>query len=107
MIGATVDLPWLYLKVSFSRGSRDNEVLKTATFKLEVKHFSGFQAISRETVRSKRMRKRVSPGVIFLHNVKPGWCEKIDLERLGQAGYEAMSMRSLYGGTETPTVNCV
>jgi hypothetical protein len=29
-----------------------------------------------------RMQKRVRAGVLFLNSVKPGWWEKIDLERL-------------------------
>jgi len=73
-------------------------MLKTATFKLEVKHF--FRVIKRLAgrpfVRS-RMRKRVSAGVIFLHNVKPGWWEKIDLERLDMLDTKLCLCGQLYG----------
>jgi len=43
------------------------------------------------------MRKRVRTGVIFLNNVKPGWWEKIDLERFDMLDTRLNLCGQLYG----------
>jgi hypothetical protein len=72
--------------------------VKLPTLKQELKH--AFRVIKRLAgrpfVRS-RMQKRVRTGVIFLNNVKPGWWEKIDLDRLDMLDTKLCLCGQLYG----------
>jgi len=72
--------------------------VKPPTLKQEVIHV--FRVIKRLAgrpfVRS-RMQKRVRTGVIFLNSVKPGWWEKIDLERLDMLDTKLCLCGQLYG----------
>ena len=72
--------------------------VKPTTLKQEVKHI--FKVIKRLAgrpfVRS-RMRIRVRTGVIFLNEVKPGWWEKIDLDRLDMLDTKLCLCGQLYG----------
>jgi len=83
-------------------------VLKTATFKLEVKTLlQGYQAISRETVRSKPNAKKSQSGCHIPAQRETRVVEKIDLERLDSWIRSYVYAVNCTGGTETPTVNCV
>jgi len=98
MIRATVDLTVaLFRKCLVCMGNTMPNV-RPPTLKQEAKHiFAVIKRLARRPFIRRQMQSRVRKGVIFLHNVKPGWWENIDLERLDMLDTKLCLCGQLYG----------
>jgi len=72
--------------------------MKPATVKRAERIFARLiNALAGNLLSRTQLQKRVRMGVIFLNSVKPGWLEKIDLERLDMLDTRLCLCGQLYG----------